>query len=137
MIVEESEGAKRRREEEEDDDGRSRRTSKTSRSHGGATVRTNATNRTSGTQNSRGVKRQRNTLERHSADLYKAKGKTTGDVYSKQSKLEPYAYWQLDPKLLNRRNSKKVAARQNLGGVVKSAKAAGIMRGKKAKRTPA
>jgi ribosomal RNA-processing protein 12 len=66
--------------------------------------------------------------------LYKAKGKTTGDVYSKQTKLEPYAYWPLDPKLLNRRNSKKVAARAQLGGVVKSAKAAGILRGKKSKR---
>lgn len=140
MIVEESEGAKRRREEEEDnasEGGRSRYTSKTGKSRGAATARTNATgksSRTVGTHNSNGVKRQRTTHERHSADLYKAKGKTTGDVYSKQTKLEPYAYWPLDPKLLNRRNSKKVAARAQLGGVVKSAKAAGILRGKKSKR---
>ena len=140
MIVEESEGAKRRREEEEDnasEGGRSRYTSKTGKSRGAATARTNATgksSRTVGTHNSNGVKRQRTTHERHSADLYKAKGKTTGDVYSKQTKLEPYAYWPLDPKLLNRRNSKKVAARAQLGGVVKSAKASGILRGKKSKR---
>ena len=140
MIFEESEGAKRRREEAEEDGsegGRSRYTSRTGKSRGGATARTNASGksaRTSGTHNSRGVKRQRTTHERHSADLYKAKGKTTGDVYSKKTKLEPYAYWPLDPKLLNRRNSKKVAARAQLGGVVKSAKAAGILRGKKSKR---
>jgi len=140
MIFEESEGAKRRREEAEEDGsegGRSRYTSRTGKSRGGASARTYATGksaRTSGTHNSRGVKRQRTTHERHSADLYKAKGKTTGDVYSKKTKLEPYAYWPLDPKLLNRRNSKKVAARAQLGGVVKSAKAAGILRGKKSKR---
>ena len=140
MIVEEREGAKRRREEEEDDGsegGRSRRTSKTMQSRGGASARTHATGKTSrtvGTQNSRGAKRQRPN-ERHSADLYKAKGKTTGDVYSKESKLEPYAYWQLDPKLLNRRNSKKVSARGQLANVVKSAKAAGILRGKKARKS--
>jgi len=142
MIVEESAGAKRRREEDEEngsEGGRSRWTSRTGKSRGGASAaRTNATGRTartSGTHNSQGVKRQRTTHERHSADLYKAKGKTTGDVYSKSTKLEPYAYWPLDPKLLNRRNSKKVAARAQLGGVVKSAKAAGILRGKKSKRT--
>lgn len=142
MIVEESAGAKRRREEDEEngsEGGRSRWTSRTGKTRGGASAaRTNATGRTartSGTHNSQGVKRQRTTHERHSADLYKAKGKTTGDVYSKSTKLEPYAYWPLDPKLLNRRNSKKVAARAQLGGVVKSAKAAGILRGKKSKRT--
>jgi len=95
---------------------------------------TGKTSRTVGTQNSRGAKRQRPS-ERHSADLYKAKGNTKGDVYSKESKLEPYAYWQLDPKLLNRRNSKKVSARGQLSNVVKSAKAAGILRGKKARKS--
>ena len=142
MIVEEREGSKRARDDDDEDGertegGRSRFTSKTGKSRGGASSmggRTNATGRTSGTHNSQGVKRQRTTHERHSADLYKAKGKTKGDVYSKETKVEPYAYWPLDPKLLNRRNSKKVAAREQLGGVVRSAKAAGILHGKKSKR---
>jgi len=143
MVVEEREGSKRARDEHVDEDGerteggRSKFTSKTGKSRGGASSiggRTNGTARTSGTHNSLGVKRQRTTHERHSADLYKAKGKTKGDVYSKDTKMEPYAYWPLDPKLLNRRNSKKVAAREQLSGVVRSAKAAGILHGKKAKR---
>ena len=47
--------------------------------------------------------------------------------------MEPYAYWQLDPKLLNRRASKKAAAKDGLARVVRNAKQAGIHHGQKAK----
>ena len=46
--------------------------------------------------------------------------------------MEPYAYWPLDPKLLNRRPSKKASAKEGLAKVVRSAKQSGIMHGRKA-----
>ena len=52
---------------------------------------------------------------------------------SKSRKLEPYAYWPLDPKLLNRRASKRASAKEGLGRVVRNAKAAGIFHGQKAR----
>ena len=70
---------------------------------------------------------------RHSADVYRAKKGARGDAQGKDRKLEPYAYWQLDPKLLNRRASKKAAAKDGLARVVRNAKQAGIHHGQKAK----
>ncbi|KAH7365818.1 hypothetical protein KP509_18G047800 [Ceratopteris richardii] len=46
------------------------------------------------------------------------KGEGKGDV-KRQGKLDPYAYWPLDPKMLNRRESKKAVARKGLASVVK------------------
>ena len=47
--------------------------------------------------------------------------------------MEPYAYWPLDRKLLNRRPGKKADAVQGLARVVKGPKG-GVQRGNKAKR---
>lgn len=47
--------------------------------------------------------------------------------------MEPYAYWPLDLKMLNRRPSKKADAREGLDSVVKAARA-GAAKGSKAKR---
>ncbi|URE31142.1 NUC173 domain [Musa troglodytarum] len=44
-----------------------------------------------------------------------------GDV-KKKDKLEPYAYWRLDRKLLNRRAERKAVARKGLARVMKSSK---------------
>ena len=44
--------------------------------------------------------------------------------------MEPYAYWPLDRKLLNRRPGKKAAAEQGLQAVVRSAARAGKGKGK-------
>jgi ribosomal RNA-processing protein 12 len=63
---------------------------------------------------------------------FKSKGKAGGDTKGK-SKVEPYAYWPLDRKLLNRRPAKKAAAKQGLDRVVRSAKT-GAAKGRKAKR---
>lgn len=49
------------------------------------------------------------------------------------SKVEPYAYWPLDRKMLNRRTSKQAAAKKGLSNVLQAAKA-GATKGQKAKR---
>ncbi|KAK9818389.1 hypothetical protein WJX72_011834 [[Myrmecia] bisecta] len=64
----------------------------------------------------------------HSGDRFKAKG-TGGDVKG-SSKVEPYAYWPLDRKMLNRRPSKKAAAQKGLENIVGAAKA-GAKQGRK------
>ncbi len=63
------------------------------------------------------------------------KGGAGGDVKG-SSRVEPYAYWPLDRKLLNRRPGKKAAAEQGLQRVVVvGAARAGAARGaKKGKR---
>ena len=63
---------------------------------------------------------------------FKARKGAKGDTKGK-SGVEPYAYWPLDRKLLNRRSSKQAAAKKGLQGVVKGAKA-GAAKGRKAKR---
>jgi len=49
------------------------------------------------------------------------KSKVGGDV-KKEGKLDPYAYWPLDPKMLNRREAKRTAARKGMASVIKSTK---------------
>ena len=125
-IVEEND-RKRAREDDDnddDDDGATRRTFGTRKS--GKTKRTTGTNRSTKTN------KTAKTSATHTGDRYKAKG--GGDVRRKGEKLQPYAYWPLDAKLLNRRNSKRGEARDTLSGVVKSSKDSGIFRGKKARR---
>ena len=109
VITEEREYAGKRKREDDDDDGRSvgarsnvsRRTAKTQGTmRSGKTARTTKTTRTT-----RSGKTARGE-NRHSADVYRAKKGARGDAQGKDRKLEPYAYWQLDPKLLNRRASK-------------------------------
>ena len=63
------------------------------------------------------------------AGRFKAK-KADGDVKG-GSKMEPFAYWSLDKKLLNRRGHKQKAAKSDLSSVVASEAPA---RGKKAKK---
>lgn len=63
---------------------------------------------------------------------FKSRGKAGGNQKG-SSKVDPYAYWPLDRKMLNRRPSKKSAAREGLDQVVRAAKA-GAARGNKAKR---
>ena len=57
------------------------------------------------------------------------KGGAGGDVRG-SSRVEPYAYWPLDRKLLNRRPGKKAAAEQGLQAVVRGAGGAGKGKGK-------
>ena len=96
----------------------------------GRTTRTDRTSRTQKTNKSGKTLRGEN---RHSADTYRAKKGAKGDVQNKSRKLEPYAYWPLDPKLLNRRASKRATAKDGLSNVVRNAKSAGISHGQKAK----
>jgi ribosomal RNA-processing protein 12 len=67
----------------------------------------------------------------HSGDRFKAK--TGGDMKGK-SKVEPYAYWPLDRRMLNKkRKGKQAQASKGLANIVKGAKA-GAAKGRKAKR---
>jgi ribosomal RNA-processing protein 12 len=68
----------------------------------------------------------------HSGDRFKSKKAAGGDVKG-SSKVEPYAYWPLDRKLMNRRASKTRTAKAGLDKVV-AANKAGAAKGLKAKR---
>lgn len=58
----------------------------------------------------------------YTGDEYASKkSKVMGDV-KKEGKLDPYAYWPLDPKILNRRETKRTAARKGLGSVMHTTK---------------
>jgi hypothetical protein len=72
---------------------------------------------------------------RHSGDRFKSKSGASGDVKSKGA-VDPYAYWQFDKKMLNRRKGKQAAAAKGLGGIVSGAKS-GALKGAKAKRAAA
>ena len=50
--------------------------------------------------------------------------------------MEPYAYWQFDRKMLNRRRGKQAGASKKLGTLVQAAQA-GAAKGAKAKRMSA
>lgn len=79
---------------------------------------------------------KRKTNERrpnHSGDRFKAKSRGTGGDVKGKSAVEPYAYWPLDRKMLNRRQQKTRSAKQGLDKVVNAAKE-GALKGKKAKR---
>lgn len=92
------------------------------RSMGATTARTGATARTSKTAKS-------SRYDQHSGDRFKAK-KGQGDTKG-ASKVDPYAYWPLDRRLLNRRADKKRGASQGLAKVVKAQ--GGVKKGMKAK----
>lgn len=47
--------------------------------------------------------------------------KASGNI-KKKGKLEPYAYWPLDRKMLSRRPEQKAAARKGMSSVIKLAK---------------
>lgn len=68
----------------------------------------------------------------HSGERFRSK-KSGGDVKG-ASKMEPYAYWPLDRKMLNKkRRGKQAAASKGLEKIVKGAKQ-GAAKGRKAKR---
>jgi ribosomal RNA-processing protein 12 len=69
----------------------------------------------------------------HSGDRFKPKKSSTGGDVKGSNKVEPYAYWSFDRKMLNRRQGKKAFASKSLTTVVRAAKA-GAARGAKAKR---
>jgi ribosomal RNA-processing protein 12 len=96
------------------------------RSMGGRSQRTSATAATDGKQNRRGGQ--------HSGDRFKAKKSGAGGDVKGNSKVEPYAYWPLDRKMLNRRVQKTKTAKSGLDRVVNSAAKAGTAKGQKAKR---
>nr|XP_051192170.1 uncharacterized protein LOC127305696 isoform X2 [Lolium perenne] len=48
--------------------------------------------------------------------------KKAGGDLKKKDKMEPYAYWPLDRKLLNRRSDRKASARKGMSSVMKMAK---------------
>lgn len=95
------------------------------RSMGGRSQRTSATAASDGKQNRRGGQ--------HSGDRFKAKKSGAGGDVKGSSKVEPYAYWPLDRKMLNRRVQKTKTAKSGLDRVVSAAKA-GTAKGQKAKR---
>jgi ribosomal RNA-processing protein 12 len=74
--------------------------------------------------------------KQHTGDRYKPKAAgASGDVKGKAA-VDPYAYWQFDRKMLNRRRGKQATAAKGLGGIVGGAQA-GALKGAKAKRAAA
>ncbi|KAL4855011.1 RRP12-like protein [Chlorella vulgaris] len=69
----------------------------------------------------------------HSGDRFKAKKKGTGGDITGSAKVEPYAYWPLDRRLMNRRQQKSKGAKAGLDKIVVAAKQ-GAAKGSKAKR---
>ncbi|GAB4822579.1 hypothetical protein N2152v2_009625 [Parachlorella kessleri] len=69
----------------------------------------------------------------HSGDRFRAKKKGTGGDVKGSSGVEPYAYWPLDRKMLNRRQQKSKGAQKGLEKIIAAAKD-GAAKGRKAKR---
>ena len=113
LISEEQGGGKRRREDrlEEGDDGRSVG-GKSRRSSGG---------RSGG---ERSGKRVRTGPSQHSAAAFRSSKKDAGGDVSRTG-VQPYAYWPMDAKLLNRRAGRRRSARAGLDSVVRAVKHAG------------
>ncbi|KAK3265774.1 hypothetical protein CYMTET_25573, partial [Cymbomonas tetramitiformis] len=85
------------------------------KSQGGRSAATSAGGRSAATSaGGRSTKRQK--YDMNSGGLYKAKKGTGGDRMV--GKMDPYAYWQFDPKMLNRRAVKKKAAEKGLNRVI-------------------
>ena len=114
--------------------GVSRRTAKTMGGftmRSGRSVRTNKTSRTTKSGATTKTVKSKKGDGKHSTDRYKAKKGAQGDRMN--GALEPYAYWQLDPRMLNRRPSKRAKAGAGLAKVVRNTGQIGIMTGQKAK----
>ena len=88
-----------------------------------------ASHKSGGSHRSSGTQRG----QQHSGDRFKAKKAGTGGDVKGGSKVEPYAYWQMDRKMLNRRRGKQAVASKGLAGVVGGAKS-GALKGAKARR---
>ena len=84
-------------------------------------------------QNTSGKRKKNERGSNHSGDRFKSKSKGTGGDVKGKSAIEPYAYWPLDRKMLNRRQQKTRSAKQGLDKVVNATKE-GALKGRKAKR---
>ncbi|KAK9815144.1 hypothetical protein WJX73_008694 [Symbiochloris irregularis] len=83
----------------------------------------------------RGVKRKGRdggSVATHSGDRFKARKTAGGDVKG-SSRVEPYAYWPLDRKALNKRPAKQAHAAKGLSNIVRGAKK-GAAQGTKRRR---
>lgn len=92
-------------------------------SHSSARSRTQDNNHSLARSRTEVINKRRKTSETgwaYTGSMYTSK-KAAGDV-KKKDKLDPYAYWPLDRKLLNRRAEHKAAARKGMAGVMKFAK---------------
>lgn len=87
--------------------------------------------RSAGGKSSMGRKNEKGS--HHSGDRFKAKRKGTGGDVKGKGSVQPYAYWPLDRKMLNRREQKTKSAKQGLDKVVNAARD-GALKGRKAKR---
>lgn len=61
----------------------------------------------------------------HSGKRFAASKKGAGGDVKGKSKVEPYAYWPLDRKMLNRRGAKKAEAKHGLSEIVSTGGGAG------------
>lgn len=77
-----------------------------------------AASRLSGKSSSRPHKKRRMTESGWSYAGGEYSSKKAGGDLKKKGKLEPYAYWPLDRKLLNRRVDRKAAARKGMASVM-------------------
>ena len=66
----------------------------------------------------------------HSGERFKPKQSSTGGHVKGSQRVEPYAYWSFDRKMLNRRQGKQAGASKSLATVVRAAKAGAARRGK-------
>jgi len=95
--------------------GRSSR-SKYARTEGGRSRMTSKTGVSSGGRSARSQKSAGGKSVVHEADRYRSK-KSKGDVKGAK-KFEPYAYWPMDRRMMNRRPSKRREAKQGLQRVL-------------------
>jgi ribosomal RNA-processing protein 12 len=75
--------------------------------------------------------RQRESIA-HSGERYKPKSSAAGGDMRGKSSIEPYAYWALDRRMLNRRQTKRSSASKGLANVVAGART-GAVKGAKAR----
>ena len=66
----------------------------------------------------------------HSGKRFAASKRGAGGDVKGKSKVEPYAYWPLDRKMLNRRSAKKSEATHGLTEIVST----GVAKGSKSKK---
>ncbi|KAJ3696083.1 hypothetical protein LUZ60_001460 [Juncus effusus] len=99
----------------DDDDGSDSKSYKSSKSH--ISNKTNKGNNNNNNNNNKRLKKGTESGWAYTGKEYTSK-KAGGD-FKKSDKLEPYAYWPLDRKLLNRRSERKAVARKGMASVMK------------------
>ncbi|CAN6471177.1 unnamed protein product [Victoria cruziana] len=83
-------------------------------------VKSQKSRQSSKSKSSRAKRQKSNSGWAYTGNEYGSR-KAAGDV-KKKDKLEPYAYWPLDRKMLNRREERKAAAKRGLASVTKLTK---------------